>query len=50
MIEKRKAKAIAVKQLRARGEINLSNDKKDESDTGNNTNSDQANDIYSLQL
>ena len=34
---------MAIKQHRARGEMSLSGEEKDESDTGDNTDQDQAN-------
>lgn len=38
MIKKRKVKTMAAKWRRARGEINMSNEEEDESDTRDNTN------------
>ena len=46
--ERRKAEAMVVKRRRARGEMSLSS--KDENDTGNDTDLDQAKDEYLLQL
>ena len=48
--DRRKAEAMAVKRRRARGGMSSSSKEKDESDTGNNTNPDQAKDKYPLQL
>lgn len=48
MVEKRKTEVMAAKLHRARREIDLFNEKKNESDTKNDTNSNQANDIYPL--
>lgn len=52
MIEKQKAKAMTSKQFRAKREISLFSKKNEnyESDIGDKTNLDQANDEYSLQL
>ena len=50
MMERRKAEPMAAKRRRARGEISLSGEKKDESDTRDDTDPDQANDKYLLQL
>ena len=44
MIERQKVEAMAPKRRKARGRINLSNDKEDESDTGDNTDPNQADD------
>ena len=41
---------MAAKARKARGRMSLSSEKKDESDTRNDTNLDQAKDKYSLQL
>ena len=54
-MEKRKVKVMAAKQYRTRGGISLSSEKKDESDTGDDTdpdqaNLDQANDKYLVEL
>ena len=49
MIERRKAKAMAAKQRRVRGEMSLSSEKEDKSDTGDNTDPDQADNKYPLQ-
>lgn len=46
MIERRKAEAMIAKQLRTRGKIGLSNEEKNESNTKNNTDLNQANDKY----
>ena len=48
MIERRKVEAIATKWRRARGGINLSSEEKDESDTEDDTDLDQADDKYPL--
>lgn len=50
IIKRQKAEAMATKQHRVRGEISLSSEKEDESDIRDDTNLDQANDKYSLQL
>ena len=50
MMERRKAEAMAAKRRRARGGISLSSEEEDESDTGNDTDPDQAVDKYPLQL
>ena len=55
MIERWKAETMAAKQRRARGKISPSSDEKDESDTGDNTNPnqahlDKANDKYLVEL
>ena len=47
--EKRKVEVIVAKQCGARGRISSSNKEKDESDTGNDTDLDQAKDKYLLQ-
>ena len=49
-MEKQKVESMATKQCRARGRISLSREKKDESDTRDDTDPDQANDKYPLQL
>ena len=41
---------MAAKRCKNRGEISLSSEKEDENDTKNNTDLDQANDEYLLQL
>ena len=43
MIEKQKAEAMAAKWRRVRGRTSLSSEEEDESDTGDNTDPDQAN-------
>ena len=48
--ERRKAEAIAEKRRRARGGMSLSSEKEDESNTKNDTDPDQAEDKYPLQL
>ena len=48
--ERRKAKAIAVKQRRVRGGISLSGKKEDENDIKNDTDPDQTEHKYLLQL
>ena len=50
MIERRKAEAIAAKRRRARGGFSSSSEEENESDTGDDTHPDQANDEYPLQL
>ena len=50
MMERRKAEAMAAKRHRARGGISLSSKEEDESDTGDDTDPDQANDKYPFQL
>ena len=50
MMERRKAEAMAAKRRRARGGISSSSEEEDESDTGDDTDPDQANDKYPLQL
>lgn len=50
IVENRKAKAMATKWHNVRGEISLSNKKEDESDIGDDMDSDQANDKYPLQF
>ena len=50
MKERRKAEAMATKWHRARRGMGSSSKKEDESDTGNNTDPDQAKDKYPLQL
>ena len=50
MMESRKAKVMAAKQRGAKGGISFSNEKEDENDTGDNTDLDQANKKYPLQL
>ena len=50
MMERRKAEAMATKRRRARGGISLSSEEEDESDIGDDTDPDQANDEYPLQL
>ena len=50
MMERRKAEAMAAKRRRARGGISLSSEKEDESDNVDDTDLDQANDKYPLQL
>lgn len=50
MVEKQKAKVMAIKQHRTRGGINLSNEEEDKSDIRDNINPDQVDDIYSLPL
>ena len=50
MMERRKAEAIAAKRRRARRGISLSSEEEDESDIGDDTDPDQANDKYLLQL
>ena len=50
MIEKRKAEVMAAKWRRARGGISLSSEKEEESDTGDDTDLDQADDKYPQQL
>ena len=50
IMEKQKAKAMAAKRRRTRRKISSSNKREDESDTGNDTDPDQANDKYLLQL
>ena len=50
MMKRRKAKVIAAKQRRARGGMSLSNEEEDESDTGDDTNPDQTDNKYPLQL
>ena len=50
MIEMRKVKAISTKWNRAIGEISLSSEKEDESDTKDNIDPDQANDKYLVKL
>lgn len=51
MIEKRKIEAIATKHCRNKREISLSSEKEEsyESDTGDDTNPNQADDKYLLQ-
>ena len=50
-IKKRwKAEAMVAKRCRARGGMSLSNKEEDKSDTGNDTDPDQAKDEYQLQL
>ena len=48
--KRRKAKAIAAKQRRTRGGMSLSSEEENESDTRNDTNPDQAENKYPLQL
>lgn len=52
MVERRKTEAMAAKRQRARGGISLSSEEGGnyESDTGDETDPDQANDEYLLQL
>ena len=50
MIERRKAEAMTAKRRRARGEMSSSSKEEDESDTGDDTDPDQADDEYPLQL
>ena len=50
MIKRRKAEVMAAKRCRARRRIILSSEKKDKNDTGDDTDPDQANDKYPLQL
>ena len=50
MKQRRKGEAIAAERRRARGRMSLSGEEKDESNTGNNTDLDQAEDEYPLQL
>ena len=45
-----KAEAMTAKQCRARGKMSLSSVKKDESNTKNDINLDQAENKYPLQL
>ena len=48
--KKQKAEAMAAKWCRARGGMSSSSEKEDESDIGNDPDSDQAKDKYPLQL
>ena len=50
MMERQKAKVMAAKRRRTRGGISLSSEKEDGSDSRDNTDADQANDKYLLQL
>ena len=50
MMERRKAEAMAAKRRRARGGMSLSSEEEDESDIGDDTDLDQADDEYPLQL
>ena len=50
MMERRKVKTIAIKRRKARERISLSSEKEDENNTEYNTDLDQANKKYSLQL
>ena len=50
MMERRKAEAMAAKQRRARKQISFSSKEEDKSDTGDDTDLDQVNDEYLLQL
>ena len=50
MIERQKAKAMVAKWCKARGGISSSSKKEDESDTGDDTDLDQADDKYLMQL
>ena len=48
--ERRKAEVMAAKRHRARGRMSSSDKKEHESDTGNNTDLDQAKNKYPLQI
>ena len=50
MIEKQKAEAMAVKWHKAKEGISSSSEEEDESDIGDNTDLDQDEDKYSVQL
>ena len=50
MKERRKAEAMDAKRHGARGGMSSSSEEEDESDTGNDTDPDQAKDKYLLQL
>ena len=50
IMERRKAEAMAAKRYRARGGMSLSNEEEDKSDSGDDTDPDQANNEYPLQL
>lgn len=50
MVEQRKAKAITATPCRVRGEISLSSTKEDESNNGDDTDPDKADDKYLLQF
>ena len=50
MMERRKAEATVAKRRRARRGISSSSEEEDKSDTGDDTDPDQADDKYPLQL
>ena len=50
MMERQKVEAMATKRRKAKGRMILSNEKKDKNNTGDNTDPDQDNDKYPLQL